>query len=823
MQDFERLGVFYLGRNYDIQTGQPKEEPVLYDSKDLVTHAVCLGMTGSGKTGLCIALIEEAAIDGIPVIAIDPKGDLTNLLLTFPELSADEFAPWVNPDEAVKKGLPLDQFAAQQAQFWKKGLAEWGQSGERVQRLRQSADFVIYTPGSSSGVPLSMLKSFEAPETSLIEDSEIFNDRVRGTVTSLLGLLGIEADPLQSREHILLSTLLKTAWDQGNNLDLPRLIALIQNPGINRIGVLDLESFYPSAERFSLALRINNLLAAPGFETWLNGEPLAVDRLLYTPDGKPKVSVISIAHLSDPERMFVVSLLLNQVLSWVRSQSGTSSLRALLYMDEIFGYFPPVANPPSKLPLLTLLKQARAFGLGVVLATQNPVDLDYKGLSNTGTWFIGRLQTERDKARVIDGLEGAASSAGSSFNREEIERILSGLGSRIFLMNNVHEDAPVILNTRWTLSYLRGPLSRTQIKTLMQERKPGSISETAIKATGFAAAGAAASIPAQQAAIAARGATAPPVLPPELTQYFIPYRGQRNAGDVLCYIPAVLGIAKVLISDPKKGIQAEIPVSLLAEISESAVAVDWPSAAPMEISERELEKVPAEECEFADLPAFAAKAKNYELWKRSFVDTLYRLQKIELLQSPSAKLWSNPGESEKDFRLRLQQSAREDRDGMKDNLRKKYAARIASLEERIRRAQLSVERETQQATQQKLQTAISVGTTLLGAFLGRKSVSSSTLGRATTAVRGAGRTLKESQDIQRAEESVAALNQQLGELNAEFEAEVQALESRTDPLTENLDPVVLRPRKSDVSVALVTLAWAPGWRSTGGAIVPAYR
>jgi len=418
-EDFEKLGVFYLGRPYDLASKQAKQSWLLYDSKDLVTHAVCVGMTGSGKTGLCIGLLEEAAIDGVPALIIDPKGDLANLMLNFPQLRGEDFAPWVNQDDARKKGLTPADYATQQAEMWKKGLGDWGQSGQRVQKLRDAADVVVYTPGSNAGIPVSILKSFAAPSEAILDDAEMLRERIGTTVTSLLGLIGVEADPIKSREHILLSTILDQTWKAGKDLDLASLIQQIQTPSVTKIGVLDLDSFYPSKERFTLAMQLNNLLAAPGFSAWLEGEALDVGQMLYSPDGKPRLAIFSIAHLNDAERMFFVTLLLSQTLGWVRAQSGTTSLRAILYMDEIFGYFPPVANPPSKQPLLTLLKQARAFGLGVVLATQNPVDLDYKGLANTGTWFIGRLQTERDKARVLEGLEGAAASSGrSSTNRE---------------------------------------------------------------------------------------------------------------------------------------------------------------------------------------------------------------------------------------------------------------------------------------------------------------------------------------------------------------------------------------------------------------------
>lgn len=428
MQEFEKLGAFYLGRPYDLKAKKPKEGLLLYDSKDLVTHAVCIGMTGSGKTGLCLSLLEEALIDGIPALLIDPKGDLANLLLTFPGLRGEDFAPWVNEDDARKKGLTVEAYADQQAALWKKGLGEWGQSGERIQRLREAADVAIYTPGSSAGLQVSILKSFAAPVGPVVKDPELLQERIGTTATNLLGLLGVEADPLRSREHILISTILGSAWRQGRDLDLAALIQQIQSPPVTRIGALDLDSFFPAKERFNLATTLNNLLAAPGFDAWLTGETLEIGRMLHTPAGKPRASIFSIAHLSDPERMFFVSLLLNETLGWMRTQSGTTSLRAIVYMDEIFGYFPPVANPPSKLPLLTMLKQARAFGVGIVLATQNPVDLDYKGLANTGTWFIGRLQTDRDKGRVLDGLEGAAAGTGARFDRQQMEQVLAGLG-----------------------------------------------------------------------------------------------------------------------------------------------------------------------------------------------------------------------------------------------------------------------------------------------------------------------------------------------------------------------------------------------------------
>ena len=817
MQDFEKLGVFYLGRSYDLAAQEQQDDLLLYDSKDLVTHAVCVGMTGSGKTGLCIALLEEAAIDGVPAIIIDPKGDLPNLMLTFPQLRAADFASWINEEDAAKKGLSPQDYAAKQAETWTKGLADWGQSPDRIQRLRSAAEVVVYTPGSSAGIPVSILKSFAAPDQAMLEDAELLRERIGTTVTSLLGLLGIEADPIQSREHVLLSTILDWAWKQGKDMDLAALIQLIQSPPFGKVGVLDLESFYPSKDRFELVMALNNLLAAPGFGAWLEGEPLDVDRMLHNASGKPQLSIFSIAHLNDAERMFFVSLLLNQVLGWVRAQSGTTSLRAILYMDEIFGYFPPVANPPSKQPLLTLLKQARAFGLGVVLATQNPVDLDYKGLANTGTWFIGRLQTDRDKARVLDGLEGAAATGGK-FDRQRVEQILAGLGNRVFLMNDVHEDQPVVFQTRWVMSYLRGPLTRNQIKVLMD---PIKASRPAAAPAVAAAPGAAQPATPAMAAPAAAGQR--PSLPPDVPQFFIPTRGSAPGGSAVLYRPMILGAAKINFVDAKSKVDTTQDVTCLTPVTEQAVPVTWEAAQMADVPAADLENSPVEAARFAELPAAASKAKSYATWTKDFVTWLYGSQELKLLGSPGAKQISNPGESERDFRIRIRQTGHEQRDALVEKLRQKYAPKITSLEERIRRAEQAVAREEAQAKQQQAQTAISFGATLLGAVLGRKAISTSTLGRASTAARGVGRSMKEGQDVGRAKDNVEALRQQLTDLNAEFEAEAARLETRVDPQLEQLETVTIRPKKTNISVQLVALTWAPFWQDAQGSLTPAWR
>ncbi len=831
MQDYEKLGVFYLGKEYDLAAQQLRDDLILYDSKDLVTHAVCVGMTGSGKTGLCVALIEEAAIDGVPAILIDPKGDLANLLLTFPALRGEDFLPWINEEDAAKKGMSSQDYANKQAATWLGGLADWGQNPDRIKLLRDKVDMTIYTPGSSAGVPMSILKSFAAPGQAVMDDGELLRERISTTVTSLLGLLGIAADPIQSREHILISNLLDSAWKQGRDLDLAALIGLIQAPPMTKIGVLDLDAFYPAKDRFALVMALNNLLASPGFNAWLEGEPLDVGRMLYSPSGKPKLSIVSIAHLSDAERMFFVSLLLNQTLGWMRQQSGTTSLRAILYMDEIFGYFPPTANPPSKQPLLTLLKQARAFGLGIVLATQNPVDLDYKGLSNAGTWFIGRLQTDRDKQRVLDGLEGAAVSASSGYDRSKMEQTLAGLGNRVFLMNNTHEDAPVVFQTRWVMSYLRGPLTRNQIKTLMDPIKattPAAVSAATSTPIASAAPMSAVSVAAPSAvptpaAVSAATPSAPigqrPALPAEIQQFFIPARGR---GGNVFYRPVIFGAAKVNFVDTKTRLDFAQDATFTTAITDNAIPVNWEDAQPLEVPAGDLERNPLDGAQFADLPPAAGKARSYAAWQKDYVTWLYGTQQIDLFFSPSTKTVSQPGEDEREFRIRLSQSTREKRDKLVDQLRKKYAPKVLMLQERIRKAQEAVDREKSQADQQKMQTAISFGATLLGALGGRKINSSGNIGKATTAIRGAGRTMKEGQDIARAEENVKVYQQQLAELNAEVEAQATELSSAVDPQSEVFETLTIKPKKTNINVQLCTLVWAPYWKDEQGTLTPAW-
>jgi hypothetical protein len=776
---YEKLGLFYLGREVE-KNGQPLDAPLLYDSSSLTTHGVCVGMTGSGKTGLCIALLEEAAMDGIPALLIDPKGDLGNLMLTFPDMSGSDFAPWINEEEARKAGVSREEFAAAEAEKWKKGLAEWGQTPERIASLRQKADIAIYTPGSNAGIPLSILRSFEAPPAEIAEDRELLAERIQSTTAGLLGLLGIDADPLKSREFSLLSAILQHAWSHGDSPDLAGLIASVQKPPFDKIGALALEDFFPAKQRTGLVIALNNLLASPGFAAWREGQPLDIAKLLHTPEGKPRLAVLSIAHLSDAERMFFITTLLEEVIAWMRRQPGTPSLRALLYLDEIFGYLPPVANPPSKPPLLLLLKQARAFGLGLLLATQNPADLDYKALANCGTWFIGRLQTDRDKQRVLEGLESA--SAGRGADRVALTELLNSLGKRIFLLNSVHLAEPQLFTTRWTMSYLRGPLTREQIKELTP--RAAATATTAPSAP-----------PVASAAIPPTTSTAPaPDLP--TTESGIWQRANHDAKGTLK--PQLGFKVRARFSSRRPAFETtsdyvvSVPLSNDGQPAwkQASVAAGWEDTAPPQSQDGTLFHTPT--------PSILQSA-THQLWLNEARTQLAENLELSVLRAGS--VIAEPFENEADLLVRVKQSQREQRDESIHRLREKFAARLRTAESKAATARQSVTREQAQARSAQMQTAISVGGSILGALFGKRT---NILSRAGTTARGANRALKESTDVQAARERLAHAEEEIARLEAEL---TEQLANLTPPLPSPTENMRLKVDPASLTIETSGLWW----------------
>ncbi len=822
MQPFERLGAFYLGKEYDLAAGERVDSLVMYDARDLTTHGVCLGMTGSGKTGLCVLLLEEAALDNVPAIIVDPKGDVTNLLLTFPDLRPEDFRPWVNVDDARRKGMTVDEYANYTADLWRKGLGDWEQGPERIRTLKESADFRIYTPGSDAGLPVSILASLRAPALNWEEEGELLREQIQGTVSALLGLVGIEADPLRSREHILLANIFEHFWRQGQDLDLMQIITALQTPPVRKLGVLDVDTFLPEKERFELAMSLNNIIAAPSFGAWVQGEALDVDSVLYTPEGKPRHSIFYIAHLSDPERMFFVTLLLEQIISWVRKQSGTTSLRALLYFDELFGFSPPVANPPSKQPLLTLLKQARAFGLGILLTTQNPVDLDYKGLSNAGTWFIGKLQTEQDKTRLLEGLESVSAAAGGSMDRAQLDRIISGLDSRVFLLHNVHQEQPVIFQTRWAMSYLRGPLTRPQVRQLMAD----------VKAEAPAAAVSALERGRSEAATVARATTAEPsgysrtlpALPPDLTQALLPVQlsssaaiakleddlGQRveSVEAALVYEPRLVALGNVHFVDRTRRVSERRKVGFLVPPQDLGTFLHWQDADPISLDPAQMENRPEPDALFATVPAELSTASKLKDLRKDFSDYLYREQVLDLFYNAELKLYGRPGESERDFRIRAQQVAREKRDEEVEKLRKTYQRRLDQLQTRLGREERELSEDQATYEARKREELLSAGETVVGMLgvFGRRSTTG--LSRAATKRR---LTTQARADIEESEAEIDRLQQEIEDMRRMMQEEAEAIGERWTAIVDQVETYGIKPRRQDVEVELVALAWAPYW------------
>ena len=806
---YEVLGKFYLGREYDLDAKKLSDIDVLYDSKDLVTHALCVGMTGSGKTGLCLSLLEEAVIDGIPAICVDPKGDLGNLLLSFPELKGSDFQPWIEPSEATRKNVSMDELAEKTATMWKEGLEKWGQSGERVRMFRDKADISIYTPGSNIGIPLTVLKSFDAPSDAVLEDVETLRERVSSAASGLLTLLGMDSDPLTSKPHILLSKIFDTAWRKKQNLDLGELIRQIQSPPIEKIGVMDLESFMPTVERVKLAMTLNNLLASPAFAGWLEGEPLDIKRLLYNANGNPRLSIISIAHLNDSERMFFITILLGELLSWMRSQPGTSSLRALFYMDEVYGYFPPSAKPPSKPPMLTLLKQARAFGLGIMLATQNPMDLDYKGLANMGTWFLGRLQTQRDRDRVLDGLEGASAQAGQSFDRSVMDRKLSALGARVFLLNNVHSGQPEIFQSRWALSFLKGPLSRDEVQRLMKAKRAASaasIAKFSMTDIGDSK---------------SKGPSdARPIVPANVDERFLLATKRMREGAKQVYRPVVLGQTSLHYVQASLKIDHWSDSTVLLPVVEEVPDPFWDKAVTIPGDTIQLSNTPESGVSFAQLPVAFSSAKNFTRWEKELKDHLFRNASISIFQSKALKRTSQPGQSEEEARIELSFAAKEARDQAIAILTSKYEEKLRSLRSKISIAEQKLEKEKSEANSQWLHTSVHVATSVLGALLGNKVASKSNMTQIGSAAKGFGKASSAGGDVARATGALQELQVTYEKIETECETDVLRVSNDFSAANMALEKIDIALRKSDTRIKLVALAWVPWQIDPNGIATP---
>lgn len=765
---YEKLGLFYLGRDIDKTTQKPSEALTLLKNKNFTTHAAIIGMTGSGKTGLGIGLIEEAAIDNIPSILIDPKGDMGNLLLTDPTFNPKNFEPWV-ADEAQSKEKDVAEYAKGIASMWQEGIKRDYQDETRVAKLH-AVEKTIYTPGSSAGISINILGSLEAPPAEILNDSDTFASYLKSTVSSLLSLVKIEADPVSSKEYLLIAQILANKWMAGEGISLEELIGAIISPSFEKIGVLPLEAFYPQDKRFTLATKFNSIIASPTFSSWLEGEDLEIQKLLYDENGKAKIAIFSIAHLSDAERMFFVTLLLNKYIAWMRRQSGTSALKALLYMDEIYGYFPPSKNPPSKEPMLLLLKQARAFGVGVILSTQNPVDLDYKGLSNIGTWFIGRLQTAQDIERVINGLGG---KVGASYSKSEIKNLLANLKKRTFFLKSAHLDDIRVFSTRWVMSYLKGPLKAAEISQLMAAKKsatPQTLMSKPAREDGF------------ESFIN---------IDKSIEQKFtMDVTGQNN------FRATLQGKVELHYFNASKGIDENETICLNLELYEDD-NIDWDNAETIEECPQFSDSEPSNSS-FASLSSDVSADKALKKTKKSLVDWVYRTKRLETFRCTSPRLSSEPYESLGDFKVRIKDQLDDKKEIEIEKLQERYEKKEKTLLKRLQRAQDKVAKEEADASKSMVDTGIAI----LGALFGRTSTAK--LGRAFS--RGS-RAYKERGDIGRAEEALAELHEEIELLAEELEDKIDKLSLKYDVDNVDIKESAMKPRKSDIHVEELSLVW----------------
>jgi len=821
-------GKFYLGRTVHPKTGEPTDTLALYDQDDLTTHGVVVGMTGSGKTGLCIDLLEEAALNDIPAIMIDPKGDITNTLLHFSELRPQDFQPWINADEARREGKSIQQAASETAASWRKGLESWGIGSDRIAKLGESAHFGIYTPGSDAGLPVSILASLQAPPIPWEENRELLREKITGTVTALLDLIGLkDIDPVRSREHILLASIFEYAWQQGKDLSLPELILQTQNPPFEKMGVFEISQFFPDKDRFGLAMDLNNILAAPAFQTWIEGEPLDIGQMIRGSDGKPRHIVFYIAHLSETERTFFVTLLFSAIESWMRSQQGTTSLRALVYFDEIFGYLPPVGNPPSKEPMLRMLKQARAFGVGLLLATQNPVDVDYKALSNAGTWFIGKLGTEQDKERLLDGLSTAMEG---DMDRREFDDLISRLGKRVFILRNVHDKHPSLFQTRWAMNYLAGPVTRVQIPAL-NELVGATSTATAPEPASTTAA-----VRAEQPAVAATPVVAPatppppppepqvelegtetrPQVPTRVAEYFLPNnltfseatkRSRRGLGaDArslgLLYRPVLLAQAEVRFVKPKYELDTDVLKAALVEEPAPQGRIPWQEYEVDPLDERALDRGPISGARFAALDTPLNDAQLLREMEADLQDWLYRDCQVVIQANEKLGVYAGADVDETEFRRMCEKASKTPRQTELDKVRAQYERKIETLEDRLRREGQELKRDEAELAGRRREEIGKAAETLIGLIGGRKRSLSSSLSKRRM-------TQQARLDVEESEETIKQLQEQIQDLKQEQQDAERAVEDQWDEIVAKGDEIKVTPYKKDILVTLFGVAWMP--------------
>lgn len=765
---YEQLALFYLGKNAN------DDSLNLYKSKHLTTHAAIIGMTGSGKTGLGIGLIEEAALDNIPSIIIDPKGDMGNLCLAFEKMRPEDYVPWIDESEASAKGKSIEQMAEDIASANRAGIESFAQDLERVKRFADVPK-TIYTPGSSAGVSVNILGSFEAPPQSILDDADTLASLINTSASSLLSLISMEGDSMNSKEHLLLSSIFSHYYLQSASLSMETLISNIIMPPFKKVGMLELDAFYPQNERMKLATRFNSVISSVTFSSWIQGEALDIQNMLYDEDGKAKIAIFSIAHLSDAERMFFVSLLLNAYISWMRGQRGSSTLKSILYMDEIFGFFPPTKNPPSKEPMLLLLKQARAFGCGIVLSTQNPVDIDYKGLSNIGTWFIGKLQTKQDIAKVLDGI-----AANSDLSKAELADKIGSLKGRHFFLKNVHEEQTQEFYTRWVLSYLKGPMTKDDIKTVMKGKK-ATIAPTQVRE------------------ITTQTASAKMMLNKNIKEYFL------DSNPEATLYPYLYAEAKLRFFNQKKNIDQEERIYLKLPLEANTFTLEWSDAFEDQVAQKSTQA--PQNASYAELPELISKSTALKSQEKSLNDFIYENKKIEFLACDALSLESKVGQNRRDFLVEVEDRLKELRDAGIEKLQKKFQSDYDKLQVKLSTLDMKLKKEEAEVSSKVTDTIISIGLTVVSAFFGKKTLSASTISKGATSLNKGKAIFKERSDVANAEQLIQNIQADVQTLQSGLEKDISALQEELSTKNYPLQTLDIRLRRTDIAIIDFALLW----------------
>lgn len=797
-------GKLYLGRKVATSDQSVTDENVEYKADRFVRHGVCIGMTGSGKTGLSIGLIEELVLAGVPVICIDPKGDLANLALLFPQLSGSDFAPWVDDAEARREGLTTDELGTKTANMWRDGLDAYGLGPEQMKALKSKMQLSLYTPGSESGIPVNVMGALGRPAGETLEDGDARRELVTGTVSGLLSLIGVKADPVRSPEHLVVSQIVEAAWLAGEDLDPEKLILRIVDPPFKKIGVFPLDRFWTPDDRMDLAMKLNGVIAAPSFQAWTKGVRIDPAALTDTSSGRVPVSVFYMAHLTDSERMFFSALLLERIVAWSRAQSGTSSLRALVFLDEAYGFMPPhPANPPTKKPLLTLMKQARAVGVGVLLSTQNPVDLDYKGLTNAGTWFLGRLSTQQDIKRVSEGMRTAGAAS------DDVIGLIGKMKPRQFLLRDVTEDEPTLFNTRWVMSYLRGPITRREIARLPGLEGP----------------------PTQATA----SPTTPPSAPPEpktpddgidalpqpsprgIDTFFLDPRsafaarmdgtfdrfaGRARGDGAVEYQPALYARVRLRFDEDRSGFAVDEDRHMVWYPLDGRGLPDEPLGVALD--ERDL-LLDAPEGRFHPLPEWLDESKELTAAKRRVVDRIYRNESRGQWTCAPLKLHGKSDESRESFEARCREAVEDKVDAALAKLKDSYETKIDRVEEKIRKKENQLEQLEGKAQAEKAAEMVNIGEVVLSFFVGRKRSVSSVLSKRKTSA-------NTNRRIDAASDNLDTYGADLEDLAEELEEKTEALQEQHGEALEHIDERPVGLEKNDIDVQDFGILWVPATR-----------